>query len=155
MAQQAPLDETLWSADLVALNIHSIHSNTILPYFHASPFFDATSNNGILWGQAINNANMFHLVQTRDAFEGHLKTMNGVEFIVAQEPSEMAPGTGTGVWVINKQHRRKRHGMEDEVTVLATYYVVGDHIYMAPSLADLMNGRIVRLLVPVSQTQRD
>jgi mediator of RNA polymerase II transcription subunit 6 len=114
-----------------------------LPYFQASPFFDATSNNGILWGQAMSNANMAYLTQTREAFEGHLKTMSGVEFIVAQEPSEMAPGTGTGVWVINKQNRRKRHGMDDEITVLACYYVVGEHIYMAPSMADLMNARIV------------
>jgi mediator of RNA polymerase II transcription subunit 6 len=87
-------------------------------------------------------------VQTRDAFESRLKTMSGTEFIVAQEPSEMAPGTGTGVWVINKQQRRKRHGAEDEVTVLATYYAVGDHIYMAPSMADLLNSRLVRPLAP-------
>ncbi|OIW30016.1 MED6-domain-containing protein [Coniochaeta ligniaria NRRL 30616] len=151
MAQQAPLDETVWQADLVALRIGSIHSNTILPYFQASPFFDATSNNGILWGQALSNANMFHLVQTREAFEGHLKTMNGVEFIVAQEPSEMAPGTGTGVWVINKQNRRKRPGMDDEITVLACYYVVGEHIYMAPSMADLMNARIAAISCAVSK----
>lgn len=154
MAVQAPLDETVWQADLAALQIYHIHSNTILPYFHQSPFYDQSSNNAILWGQAFSNANMFHLVQTREAFEGRLKTMSGLEFIVAQEPSEMAPDTGTGVWVINKQHRRKRHGMEDEVTVLATYYVVGEHIYMAPSMADILNSRIVRLLDPTLRLLR-
>jgi mediator of RNA polymerase II transcription subunit 6 len=147
MAVQAPLDETVWYFDLEAAGIHAIHSNTILPYFQMSPFYDQSSNNAILWGQAMSNANMYHILQTREAFEARLKTMSGTEFIVAQEPSEMAPGTGTGVWVINKQHRRKRHGMEDEVTVLATYYAVGDHIYMAPSMADLINARLVRTLV--------
>ena len=144
MAPQAPLDETLWQADLEALGLGSLHSNTILLYFHASPFFDQTSNNAILWGQAMSNANMQYLINTREAFEGRLKTMNGLEFIVAQEPSEMAPGTGTGVWVINKQLRRKGMGVEDDITVLASYYVVGEHVFMAPSVADLLNSRIVR-----------
>jgi mediator of RNA polymerase II transcription subunit 6 len=148
MALQAPLDETIWQADLFGLQIYELHSNTILIYFQQSPFYDQNSNNAILWGQAINNANMFHLIQTREAFEARLKTMSGIEFIVAQEPSEMAPGTGTGVWVINKQHRRKRHGMADEVTVLSTYYVVGEHIFMAPSMADLLNSRMVRPAKP-------
>ncbi|KAJ9139247.1 Mediator of RNA polymerase II transcription subunit 6 [Coniochaeta hoffmannii] len=142
MALQTPLDETMWQCDLAAVGIHQLHSNTILPYFQMSPFYDQSSNNAILWGQAMSNANMYPLVQTREAFEGRLKTMSGVEFVVAQEPSEMAPGTGTGVWVINKQHRRKRHGMEDEVNVLATYFVVGEHIYMAPSMADVLSSRL-------------
>ncbi|KAB5547312.1 MED6 mediator sub complex component-domain-containing protein [Coniochaeta sp. 2T2.1] len=142
MALQASLDETVWQADLVALQMFSIHSNTILPYFHESPFFTGESNNRLIWNQAMSNANMYHLIQTREAFEAHLKTMSGIEFIVAQEPSEMAPGTGTGVWVIRKQHRQKRHDMEDDIKVLATYHVVGDHIYMAPSMADLMNARL-------------
>lgn len=146
MALQTPLDETMWQCDLAAVGIHQLHSNTILPYFQMSPFYDQSSNNAILWGQAMSNANMYPLVQTREAFEGRLKTMSGVEFVVAQEPSEMAPGTGTGVWVINKQHRRKRHGMEDEVNVLATYFVVGEHIYMAPSMADVLSSRLVSQL---------
>lgn len=154
MAVQAPLDETVWQADLVAVRLYHLHSNTILPYFQLSPFYDQSSNNAILWSQAYNNANMFHLIQTREAFEARLKTMSGVEFIVAQEPSEMAPDTGTGVWVVNKQHRRKRHGLEDEITVLATYYVVGEHIFMAPSMADLLSSRIVRLFDPTSRLLR-
>lgn len=148
MAPQAPLDEALWQGNLEQLMLFSLHSNTILPYFQNSIYFDPTSNNAILWGQAMSNANMYHLIQTREAFEGRLKTMNGLEFIVAQEPSEMAPGMGTGVWVVNKQTRRKQGiGMEDEITVHATYYVVGEHIFMAASMADLLSSRIVRLLV--------
>ena len=89
------------------------------------------------------NPKMFHIIQTRQAFEGRLKTMSGLEFIVAQEPAEMAPGTGTGVWVIRKQVRRKRSGEEDELLVLGTYFVVGENIYMAPAVSDILGGRMV------------
>lgn len=69
--------------------------------------------------------------------------MSGLEYIVAQEPAEMAPGTGTGVWVIRKQTRRKRAGQEDEVTVHSTYFVIGENIYMAPAVGDVIGGRLV------------
>jgi len=89
------------------------------------------------------NPNMFHIIQTREAFEGRLKTMSGLEFIVAQEPAEMAPGTGTGVWVVRKQTRRKRASEEDEITVHSTYYVVGENIYMAAAVSDILGNRMV------------
>lgn len=53
----------------------------------------------------------------------------------AHEPSN--------IWVIRKQNRRKRSGMDDEVTVIATYFIVGDCIYMAPSVASVVGNRIV------------
>ncbi len=86
---------------------------------------------------------MRHLISTRDAFEGRLKTMSGLEFIVAQEPAETGPGMGTGVWVINKQTRRKRQNEEDEIIVHATYFMVGDKVFQAPSVADVMSARMV------------
>ena len=69
--------------------------------------------------------------------------MSGLEFIVAQEPAEMAPGTGTGVWVIRKQTRRKRASEEDEITVHSTYYVVGENIYMAAAVSEIPGNRMV------------
>lgn len=69
--------------------------------------------------------------------------MSGVEYLVAQEPAEMAPGTGTGVWVIRKQNRTKVPGREDDVEVLATYFLVGLNIYMAPAVGDIISGRMV------------
>jgi mediator of RNA polymerase II transcription subunit 6 len=138
-----PHDEMVWRGDLGANDIHVIHSNTVLWYFAASPFYDSTSNNAIIYAQAASNANMFYLLQTREALEARLKTMSGLEFIVAQEPSETGPGVGTGVWVIRKQTRRKRMGMDDEITVHAAYFIIGESVYMAPSVADLMNSRVV------------
>jgi mediator of RNA polymerase II transcription subunit 6 len=88
---------------------------------------------------------MYPLIQTREAFEGRLRTMAGLEYVVAQEPAEMGPGMGTGVWVVRKQTRRKRTGEEDEITVHATYFVVGENIYQAPTLADILTSRIVGL----------
>jgi mediator of RNA polymerase II transcription subunit 6 len=117
----------------------------VLPYFASSPFFDQTSNNAVLMNQAMYNQNMLHIVATREAFEGRLKTMSGLEYVVAQEPAETAPGTGTGVWVIRKQTRRKRPGQEDEITVHSTYFVVGENVYMAPAVGDVIESRLVSL----------
>lgn len=125
----------------------------VLFYFAESPFFDSTSNNASLAIQASYNEAFRHFVETREAFEGRLKTMQGLEFIVAYDPLQAAAQSDTrfahepsNVWVIRKQNRRKRGGMEDEVTVLSTYFIVGDCIYMAPSVASVVGNRIVRLL---------
>lgn len=121
----------------------SLTASPVHHYFAASPFFDQTSNNAIVINQANYNINMQHFVHTRAAFEGRLKTMVGLEFMIAQEPAEMAPGTGTGVWVIRKQMRKKRPGYEDEIAVLASYFVVGENIYMAPLVGDVISCRVV------------
>jgi hypothetical protein len=121
-------------------------------YFAESPFFDATSNNASLAIQANYNEAFRHFVETREAFEGRLRTMQGLEFVVAYDPLQAAAQTNnqfahepSNVWVIRKQTRRKRAGQEDEVVVLATFFVVGDCIYMAPSVASVVGNRIVRL----------
>ncbi|KAF4635574.1 hypothetical protein G7Y89_g2527 [Cudoniella acicularis] len=150
MASQDPvLDEIQWSAPHIAQNMQGIHSNSVLFYFADSPFFDRTSNNAVLFSQAIFNPQMLYLVATREAFEGRLKTMAGLEYLVAQEPAD--PVNGTGVWVINKQTRRKRHGEEDEITVHSSYFVVGLNIYMAPSLADVLGSRTLSILTSLNK----
>jgi mediator of RNA polymerase II transcription subunit 6 len=144
-----PLDEIQFRAP-VEFEM-GIHSNSVLFYFAQSPFFDRTSNNEVLFQQGLNNPNLTPYLATRELFEGRLRTMSGLEFIVAQEPAETGPGAGTGVWVINKQTRRKRQG-EDEIIVHATYFIVGENIYMSSSLADIISSRIVRppmaLIIP-------
>ncbi|KAI2641603.1 MED6-domain-containing protein [Hypomontagnella submonticulosa] len=139
-----PIDEIQWHHPSAAQTMGGIHSNTVLFYFAESPFFDRTSNNAVLYTQALWNENMRHLISTREQFEGRLKQMSGLEYIVAQEPAEMGPGMGTGVWVIHKQTRRKREP-EDEVIVHAAYYVIGEYIYMAPTLADILSFRMVTI----------
>ncbi|KAL4782275.1 MED6 mediator subfamily complex component-domain-containing protein [Aspergillus varians] len=145
------LEEILWrSPSHVQMMGGYLHSNNILFYFAESPFFDATSNNASLAIQANYNEAFRHFVETREAFEGRLKTMQGLEFIVGYDPLQAAAGSNaqfahepSNVWVIRKQMRRKRSGYEDEVVVLATFFVAGDCIYMAPSAASILGNRIL------------
>jgi mediator of RNA polymerase II transcription subunit 6 len=147
---EEPLDEILWSAPHKVVEMQGIHTNSVLHYFAESVFFDRTSNNAIITSQAMYNPAMHQVVQTRENMETYLKTMAGLEFMVAQAPAETAPGTGTGVWVIRKQTRKKRPPEEDEITVHNTYYIVGEHIYMAPTVADVLGSRMVsqKLILP-------
>ncbi|KAG4026843.1 hypothetical protein MFRU_036g00760 [Monilinia fructicola] len=149
-SQDPPLDEIQWRDPQWIAGNGGLHENTILHYFAQSPFFDRTSNNSILTTQAMYNPNMMYLLGTRGAFEGRLKTMSGLEFIVAQEPAEMAPGTGTGVWVIRKQTRRKRAPEDDEIIILASYFVVGENIYMAPTVADVLGSRMLSIFTSLT-----
>lgn len=64
--------------------------------------------------------------------------------MVTHDPSENGTKLeNSGVWVIRKQTRRKRAGGQDEVTPISSYYVVGMNIYMAPSMGNILNSRMV------------
>ncbi|KAF3483721.1 mediator of RNA polymerase II transcription subunit 6 [Arthroderma uncinatum] len=85
------LEEITWrSPQHVQLMGGFIHSNNILFYFAESPFFDSTSNNATLTLQAMHNENFRQFIETREAFEGRLKSMQGLEFIVAHDPIQEA-----------------------------------------------------------------
>lgn len=137
------MDEIQWRNPAFIMQFGPLHTNTVLHYFATSPFFDPTSNNNVIQNQAQYNANLFHVLATREAFETRLKSMQGLEYIVAEQPAETGPGQGTGVWVIRKQNRRKRPGQEDELTVHKDYFLVGENLYAAPTFADLMSSRMV------------
>ncbi len=83
---------------------------------------------------------MVHLVQTREAFEARLRTMSGLEFVTIDAPSP----PDSSVWTIRKQIRRKMVGADDQVTVLSCYFVVGENVYMSPSLGNVLGSRLVR-----------
>lgn len=142
-SQDPPLDEIQWRDPQWLAQNTGLHENTVLHYFAQSPFFDRVSKNAILTIQAQMNPNLMYLLGTRAAFEGRLKSMSGLEFIVSQEPAEKTPGSGTGVWVIRKQTRRKRPQEDDEITIHASYFVVGENIYMAPTAADVVGSRML------------
>ncbi|KAL8916981.1 MAG: hypothetical protein Q9208_008236 [Pyrenodesmia sp. 3 TL-2023] len=149
--EEPQLDEIQWKAPFLAQNMGGITTNTVLPYFYESPFFDATSNNATISTQAFHNQSMYCLLQTREAFEGRLKTMQGLEFMVAYEPSDNGTKPdNSGVWVIRKQIRRKRPGAEDEITPLSSYYVVGENVYMAASLNNILGARLLSIVSSLS-----
>ncbi|KAI1056534.1 Mediator of RNA polymerase II transcription subunit 6 [Fusarium irregulare] len=140
-----PLDEIQWRSPMAIAQMGGLHNNTILFYFAESPFFERTSNNAVVYNQAMNVPSMYPVIQTREAFETHLNTMSGLEFRVVEEPAETGPGAGTGVWVIRKQTRRKSAYEDDEITVHASYFVVGENIYMAPTLSGILAARIMTI----------
>lgn len=113
-----------------------------------SPFFDQTSNNAVLRTQAQYNPAMLYLLHSREAFEERLRDMQGVHFVVAQEPQRLRPEQGgdSGIWIIRKQDRRKGEGTKDVITVLGTYFVIGENIYQAPSVGDIIGSKMVGLL---------
>lgn len=145
MASKSPVvDEIAWQDPTWLYRSGGVHDNTVLYYFAESPFFDQQSNNALLVQQGHMNQKMMVHLQTRAAFEARLKSMSGLEFMVVKAPEVTAPGMGTGVWVIAKQTRAmNRETGKIEVTPHAHYYVVGDVIFMAPSLADVLNMRMV------------
>ncbi|KAJ5107599.1 hypothetical protein N7456_004274 [Penicillium angulare] len=160
--QDASMEEILWrSPPHVQMMGGFLHSNNILFYFAESPFFDPTSNNASLAIQANYNEAFRHFVETREAFEARLKTMSGLEFIVSHDPLQAAAQSNTrfahepsNIWVIRKQNRRKRTGTDDEVTVISTYFIVGDCIYMAPSVASVVGNRILSAVTSLSRLMK-
>ncbi|CAI7572486.1 unnamed protein product [Penicillium bialowiezense] len=160
--QDASMEEILWrSPPHVQMMGGFLHSNNILFYFAESPFFDPTSNNASLAIQANYNDAFRHFVETREAFEARLKTMQGLEFIVSYDPLQATAQTNgqftqepSNVWVIRKQNRRKRSGLDDEVVVVSTYFIVGDCIYMAPSVASVVGNRILSAVTSLSQLMK-
>ncbi|KAL8660455.1 MAG: hypothetical protein Q9202_006535 [Teloschistes flavicans] len=150
-SQEPLLDEIQWKASHVVQSIGGIQTNTVLPYFYHSPFFDGTSNNAIITTQATLNPAQFHLIQTRTAFEGRLRTMQGLEFMVVHDPTDNGtkPDDG-GIWVIRKQIRRKP-AADSEVTPISSYYVVGENIYMAPSLGRILEARMLSTVASLNE----
>ncbi|KAL0943828.1 Mediator of RNA polymerase II transcription subunit 6 [Colletotrichum truncatum] len=154
-----PLDEIQWRAPDIAASMQGIHSNSVLFYFAESPFFDRQSNNAVITNQAMFNPALLKNLATREAFEGELDKMSGLEFRVLHAPTDMV--TGTGVWTIVKQTRQKnpeRNRMETKP--LAYYFVVGENIYQAPTLGDILSSRIesiaeaMRKVLPATDSVR-
>ncbi|KZZ89566.1 mediator of RNA polymerase II transcription subunit 6 [Ascosphaera apis ARSEF 7405] len=148
-----------------------LHSNNVLYYFAESPFFDPTSNNASLVAQAMRNPNMQHVMETREALENTLKMMAGLEFVVARDPlaehaaacEAAAKATPSGqlqpqdipevsdIWVIRKQVRRKSHGRPDSVEILATYFIVDETIFMAPSVFRVVGNRMLSTVTSLTK----
>jgi len=142
---------TLVRSGSLLAHLRFTRSPAVLFYFSKSPFFDPTSNNASLETQAMYNPDMMHFLGTRETFEAQLRTLQGLEYLVHLSPKDFGNEAqiGQGVWVIRKQNRRKRAGFNDEIIILSTYFVVGEHIYMAPSVGNILQNRMVRFcLIP-------
>lgn len=112
-------------------------------YFLASPFCAPDSNNKVLELHAQSDEQSRLIIGDRHAFEDRLRTMTGIEYMVMDGPDPLKLEThGNPVWVIRKHRREKEHGYPDKVTILGTYYAIGDtpycNIYQAPSVYDIL-----------------
>jgi mediator of RNA polymerase II transcription subunit 6 len=124
----------------------------VLHYFAQSPFFDHTSNNAILSSQAQFLPALHVVLQTLEAFEARLQTMQGTEFVLASEPTP-ATTYESGIWVIRKQRRKKRANAPDEVTPLGSYFVIGENIYMAPTVGQVVMSRLLSVNTALKKMQ--
>jgi mediator of RNA polymerase II transcription subunit 6 len=120
----------------------------VLFYFATSPFFDQVSGNQSLFTQWVNTPNQNDILGTRAKFEANLRHQRGIQYVVEHDPlEEKATFNGpngpenANVWVIRKQNRENER--DDSVTVLAYYYIVNNVIYQAPSIANILNNRLV------------
>ena len=100
---------------------------------------------------------MAYIMETRQAFEDGLRKMQGLEFMVSSSARDFGrdPVIGEGQWVIRKQRRRKRADGHDEITVLGTYFVIGENIYMAPSVYNVIGSKLVSAISVMAYTSSE
>ncbi|KAI4731005.1 MED6-domain-containing protein [Aureobasidium sp. EXF-10728] len=149
-----PLDEVQFRRPDVIGYWQGVHENSIHAILRETPFFDPSTKNGLLWKQAEIHLPIWDLCRNRQAFETRLKQMNGVEYMIVGEPqpnSDPALGPDSGIWVIRKQDRRKRPQQPDEITVLATYYLVGENMYQAPSVYDIVGNHLLSAMTSLTK----
>ena len=64
--------------------------------------------------------------------------------MVIEDPSEGGTkAEHSGVWVIRKQQREKADGAESYVRPISCYIIMGYNIFMAPTVGDILGGRLV------------
>lgn len=118
-------------------------------YFSESPFCDPQSLNALLFSQA-NNPESWALVHNREALEARLRTRPGIEHVIAEDPKVLADGQASGVYVLRKQRRLeerseedRRRGVYPRTETVGTHFVVGENVYQAPSVGDVVRNRLL------------
>lgn len=131
----SPLDELQWKhPEWIQRN--GLRTDNVLEYFSLSPFYDRSSNNQVLKMQS-----QYNELNTRgNDLYSELQNMRGLEFVVAiaHQPD---------LWVIRKQDRLSPH----EVRPLATYFVVGENIYMAPAVHSVIQNRVLSMALSLTK----
>jgi mediator of RNA polymerase II transcription subunit 6 len=140
----------------------SMHEDMIHRYFSESLFFDHSTKNGLFINQSGRDPQAWEVSLDRKRFEAKLRERPGVEYMIVGEPQPVADktlaaqGVKTGVYVIRKQDRQRVrdksersnapgvfHEGEWEITTLATYFMVGEQVYQAPSVFDIVGNRLL------------
>ena len=124
----------------------------MLFYFAESPFFDRSSENYTLAVQYTGSEQAGEILGTRQRFEATLKNRQGLSYVIAHDPlsppKQIEAPDGNklpaNVWVIRKQFRPVV-GDDSSIEVLRYYYISNHVIYEAPTVAKVLNNRMVRL----------
>ncbi|KAI5368056.1 Putative mediator complex, subunit Med6 [Septoria linicola] len=167
-AQNAPaLDEIVHAMPQVidwwvnTMGGKAMDENMIHRYMTESPFFEWGSKNGLLFEQGKVDWATHNMCNNRRALEDNLRGRVGLEYMIVQEPQPVADkelaaqGVTTGIYVIRKQDRQRSPAgprvrppgviLEDkwELTVLGTYFIVGQNVYQAPNVFDVVENRLL------------
>ncbi|KAK9471304.1 MED6 mediator subfamily complex component-domain-containing protein [Dipodascopsis tothii] len=138
MAEKSPpLDELQWRAP-EWIQAFGLRTDNVLDYFSQSPFYDRSSNNQVLKMQSQFNQT---LQFRHDDLAASLSTMRGIEFVIALASPQ------TSLWIVRKQNRLSPH----ETIPLATYYVINENIYMAPTVYSVVSSRILSAVTDLRQ----
>lgn len=123
--------------------------NMLHHYFAKSPFFDWTTKNGLEIQQCQKDPYGWQFSHNRKNFEAQIASRSGQEYMIVEgegmEFDKEGKPTKGGVWVIRKQERTKGAPPKgkDNIETLATYYVVGENVYQAPSVGDILGTRLL------------
>ncbi|GIZ46108.1 hypothetical protein CKM354_000924700 [Cercospora kikuchii] len=139
----------------------AMDENMIHRYMSESPFFEWSSKNGLLFEQGKFHSPTHDMCNNRKALEDNLRGRVGLEYMIVQEPQPVADkelaaqGITTGIYVIRKQDRQRAPSgarvrppgviLEGnwELTVLGTYYTMGQNVYQAPNMFDVVENRLL------------
>lgn len=125
------LDEVQWRSPEWIQAHQGLRTDNVLDYFAESPFYDRVSNNQVLRMQTQFNQQQTGQL-TPQHFEQELQKMTGIEFVIThvREPD---------LWVIKKQNRLN----PQQTTPISTYFVINENVYMAPTVAAIMQSRVL------------
>lgn len=125
------LDEVQWRSPEWIQAHQGLRTDNVLDYFAESPFYDRVSNNQVLRMQTQFNQQQLGQF-TPQHFEQELQKMQGIEFVIShvREPD---------LWVIKKQNRLN----PQQTTPISTYFIIHENVYMAPTVANIMQSRML------------
>lgn len=113
--------------DVAWLQNFALTEATVLDYFALSQFYERTCNNEVLRMQARYTDHP----SSGDLLLQQLHRMTGIEYgLLASRPP--------GLFIIGKWQRHS----PQRASLLACYYVLEGAIYMAPSVRDVLEGRL-------------
>ncbi|RPA77412.1 hypothetical protein BJ508DRAFT_364497 [Ascobolus immersus RN42] len=168
------LDEIYWRGQpFIDMYGGQLNMNTVLHYFHHSPFSIATSNNSQLFTQFQFNLELKHLMWDRTAFEKRLLMLRGEEFrVIYPPPMPDLPPNPTPIQI--QQHQQQIQQLQasikpnffiirrqtryspniSDVKVKADYYIVNGNVYQAPLVEKVIGNRALAVSRALRDTEK-